>query len=177
MLKLIFERYSSNENVYTEYIENYNKIINSLRKRKRLTELYIDRDIKDEIDNSMDSLILIRELQRQLEKLHIIVDKDKKIQTNDNYLNKEGKKLDFESDAAHYINNYKNKINKKSITSDERKSLFRCYYKDFYITLNTINATYDEWLENIKDERNDLLNLRAEVQNWHNILKKVLYGN
>ena len=66
---------------------------------------------------------------------------------------------------------------KKTITSEERKNLFRVFYKKMYSEHARKEYAYDEWLSFVTDERNNILNIRTETTNWQNILKKKLKTN
>ena len=179
MLKKLFQRYGGEswENKYNSFQEQLNFVDNCLRKRRRLSELYTDREIEGAIDQTVDSLIEIRQIQRQLEKLLILINKEKRLASTEMFLDKEEKRLNFDSVAGDYISKYRVNSTKKTITSEERKNLFRVFYKKMYSEHARKEYAYDEWLSFVTDERNNILNIRTETTNWQNILKKKLKTN
>lgn len=179
MLKKIYARYGGDnwEIKYNSFKEQLEMIEKCLKNRKKLTSLYNSTEVQEAIDSSVDALIEIREAQRQIEKISIFVKREKRITETDIFLDKEEKKMNFDEVAGNIILKFKNSSSKKTITSEDRKNLFRVFYKNFYKESNQKVMFLDEWIESLNDERNNLLNLRNEVQNWQNILKKKLYEN
>ncbi|MGL5755227.1 MULTISPECIES: hypothetical protein [Bacteria] len=179
MLKKLFQRYGGDnwEHKFNSFQEQLIFVDDCLRKRKRLTELYTDREIETAIDQTVDSLIEIRQIQRQLEKLLIFINKEKRLAGTEMFLDKEEKRLNFDEVAGSYIAKYRINSTKKTITSEEKKNLFRVFYKQMYSEHSRKESAYDEWLSFVTDERNNILNLRSETTNWQNILKKKLKTN
>lgn len=179
MLKAIYSRYAGPEweSKYNSFDNQLKTVESCLRNRRKLTSLYSAREVQEAIDTSIDALIEVREMQRQIEKISIFVKREKKITETDMYLDKEEKRIDFISIADDLMMKYRGTSTKKSMTTDERKNLFRVYHKDFYKEMNRKSLVFEEWLEFLNDERNNLLNIRNELQSWQSILRKKLYEN
>lgn len=177
MLEGVFYEFSNkNKSVYNGYKEQNEFVRKLLRGRKRLVNLYTEKEIKEGIDNSMDAMIEVREMQRQIEKIIIMVRKRERQVKMEYYLDKQEKRAEFESVARDIIVAYRTNTGKKTTTVEEKKTLFRIYHKDFYKKETKVLGYFEDALDDLKDERNELLNLRNEIKDWHNILKKLIGG-
>lgn len=177
MLETIFKRYSKVEGSYLKYEEEVTKLHNVLSGRRRLEELYTNKDIDSELDKTFDGFILLRRLQRLVEKIKMMIVREKRISEEKHYLKKQELKAYFEITEAAFLESYLGKRGKKTMTAEEKKVVFRTTYKDFYKEGYSESGMLEDMLTTINDERNELLNIRAEIQAWQSIVRRKTNGN
>lgn len=174
-LKLIFFKfYSDNEHKeYLKYTKSIDKIIDSLKNRGKLEEMS-NKEILRTLDSNYDNLMLLRDLTKKIKNFIVRVKAKNSKHNTDVFIWKQLKKATFFEDARDFLDDYREKNGKKSITAEDKNILFRNYYIEEYKKHSYISNELEEILFILNDEEADLLDIKIKINEFNSVLKKMI---
>ena len=174
MLEKIFKYLYKDQQKYTDYINTDEKVIGVLKNRANLTSPS-QVEIIDAINKVLDSKLVMKDQQKLIEKSLVTIRGHKEKMEYEIFMWKQEMKLRFEIDQKDYINEYKEELGKKSLTIEDKKMLFRNYYKKEYNMHNKQLTIINEYIETLENERNNILDTKRLLTEYLEILKRVNY--